>query len=147
MHCFWVVLKKNLTLGLFYLFVSKVLFTCMVLISRFVVYTSPFWNFNFFIWHEIEDIITLVTYLRCNLQTSCKFNLQLLTSQSTLPIKGHPSVSFNFIPFQVLWKGLMELTDRKGLFFCIWNLVSKLWLVLRKCSLLTEMFLLFVAPN
>ena len=69
MYCFWVVLGKEPTLELFYPFVSKVLFTYMVLISRCVVYTSPFWNFNFFIWHEIEDIITLVTYLRCNLRT------------------------------------------------------------------------------
>ena len=117
--------RENPTLGLFYPFVSKVLFTYMVLISRCVVYTSHFWNFNFFIWHEIEDIITLITYLKYNLCTKTRFWEKVTWSswwphQSVLPMKGHPSVSFNFIPCQVLssnMKGLMELIDWKGLFF------------------------------
>ena len=104
-YCFWVVLKKNPTLGLFYPFVSKVLFTYMVLISRSVVCTSPFWNFNFFIWHEIEDIITLVMYLRCNLRIRWGFEK-----------RSHDQVD-NFIACHVLWKGLMELIDWKGLVF------------------------------
>ena len=40
--------------------------------------------------------------------------------------RGIPSTSFNYIPCQGLWKGLMELTDWKGLVFSIRNLVSKL---------------------
>ena len=118
---FWKKKKKPI-LRLFYPFVSKVLFTYKVLISRCVVYTSPFWNFNFFIWHEIEDIITLVTYLRCNLRTKQVFEKKShdqVDQWSMSPIKEHPSVSFNFIPCQVLWKGLMEVTNWKGLFFFI----------------------------
>ena len=48
-----------------------------------MVYTFPCWNFNFFIWREtetwtrdsswkkemIDDIVTLVMYLRCDLRT------------------------------------------------------------------------------
>ena len=124
----------------------------MVLISRWVVYTSPCWNFNFFIWHEtetwtgdrswkqemIDEIITLVMYLKCNLRTRHGFEKKShdqvddFTNQR-YQSRGIPSISFNLYPVKKLKNG-------KDWFFCMWNLVSKLWLVLRTRSLLTNCF-------
>ena len=145
-------MKKNLTLGLFYPFVSKVLFTYMILISRCVVYTSPFWNLHFFIWHEIEGIITQVTYLRCNLRTRQGFDKKSHDEVADYPINvTYQRASQCKFQLHTL-SSTMERTDgtdwseRAG-FFSIWNLVSKLWLVLRICSLLTKMFPLPLASN
>ena len=144
--------RENPTLGLFYPFVSKVLFTYMVLISRCVVYTSPFWNFNFFIWHEIEDVITLVTYLRYSPLTRQGFEKKSydqvydFTNQRYLSrgILVWPSTSY---PVKYYAKDWWNWLIGKDWFFSIWNLVSKSWLVLRICSLLTKMFLLLVTSN
>ena len=95
---------------------TLVLFTYMVLISRWVTCSSPILNCNFFIWHEIEDIVTLIMHLRYNLRTihglEKKSHDQVddFTNQR-YQSRGIPSISFNYIPCQGLWKGPMELTD------------------------------------
>ena len=49
---------------------------------------------------------------------------------------GLPNVSYNFVPYQeVEWK---EVTN-----FSIWNLVSKLWVVLRNCNLIISRYFYF----
>ena len=104
-------MKKNLTLGLFYPFVSKVLLTYMALISRCVVYTSLLWNFNFFIYHEIEYIITLVTYLRYNLRTRQGFEKKSHDQVDDFPInvtyQGASQYKFQLHTLS----GTMERTD------------------------------------
>ena len=126
---FW----KN-RLGVFYPFVPRVLFTYIVLISRWV-YSSLCWNFNFFIWHEtetwtsdrswkkemIDDIVILVMYLRCNLRTRHGFEKKShdqvddFTNQR-YQSRDIPSISFNFIPSQEVekWQGVIFLHLKLG---------------------------------
>ena len=82
----------------------------------------------------IDNTITLVTFLMCNIRSRNGYKKKLRVQVDEInnqryQTKGIPSVSFSFIPYQ-------EVKKWKGLIFSIWNLVSKLWLVLRTCSLL-----------
>ena len=127
---FCVLLKKN-RLEVFYPFVPRVLFIHMVLVSRWVVYTSLCWNFNFFIWHEIEtwksdrswkkemidNIVTVVMYLRTrhSFEKTSHDQVDDFANQR-YQSRGILSVSFHFIPCQEVekWKGLIFLLVKLG---------------------------------
>ena len=77
--------------------------------------------------------ITLITCLTCNLLTWNCFQKKLrnqfddVTDQFLL-FRDIPRVNFNFIPCR-------EVQKMKKLIFSMWNLTSKLWMILRICSL------------
>ena len=88
-----------------------------------------------------DDINTLIACLICNVRTRNRFEIKSrnLVEDVTYQLNGSwgiPSVSYNFTPCQ-------EVEKRKGQFFSMWNLVSKLWAVWRNCNLIMHNYFIF----
>ena len=67
----------------------------------------------------------------CNVQTENRFEIKSHEQVEDVPYQLHrpwgiPSASYNFIPCQKV--------KQKGPIFSLWNLVSKLWVILRNCN-------------
>ena len=143
--------EKQNRLGVFCPVAPRVLFTYMILISRWVIFTFPCLNFNFFKWHKtetwtsdrswkkevIDDIFTLVMDLRCDVRTRHDFEKVAWSSwwlhHLTLPIKGYPQYKFQLHTQSRSWK-----MERSVFFACeTWSvnysLVLRIWSLLTKC--------------